>query len=55
MALIKIRDQDDLPLRTISICDEDFIANAGGVICTALEYRGASRTEVFAAIAEKVC
>jgi glutamate dehydrogenase (NAD(P)+) len=32
----------------------DFIANAGGVICAALEYRGATQSAAFAAIAEKV-
>ncbi len=32
----------------------DFIANAGGVICAALEYQGARQAEVFAAISEKV-
>jgi glutamate dehydrogenase (NAD(P)+) len=32
----------------------DFIANAGGVICAAMEYRGATQAAVFAAIAEKI-
>lgn len=32
----------------------DFIANAGGVICAAMEYRGATQAAAFAAIAEKV-
>ncbi len=32
----------------------DFIANAGGVICAALEYQGASRKAAFAAIEEKI-
>lgn len=32
----------------------DFIANAGGVICAALEYRGASQAQAFAAIEEKI-
>jgi glutamate dehydrogenase (NAD(P)+) len=32
----------------------DFIANAGGVICAALEYHGASQTAAFAAIEEKL-
>ncbi|MEZ4588021.1 MAG: Glu/Leu/Phe/Val dehydrogenase [Gemmatimonadales bacterium] len=32
----------------------DFIANAGGVICAALEYAGATRTAAFDAIAEKI-
>ncbi len=32
----------------------DFIANAGGVIAAAVEYRGGSAAEAFAAIAEKI-
>ena len=32
----------------------DFIANAGGVICAAMEYRGATQTQAFAAIEEKI-
>ena len=32
----------------------DFIANSGGVICAAVEYRGGSQTEAFAMIHEKV-
>lgn len=32
----------------------DFVANAGGVICAAMEYQGATRSAAFAAIAEKV-
>jgi glutamate dehydrogenase (NAD(P)+) len=32
----------------------DFIANAGGVICGALEYRGASRKQVFDIVEEKI-
>jgi glutamate dehydrogenase (NAD(P)+) len=32
----------------------DFIANAGGVICAAMEFTGATRAAAFAAIAEKV-
>ncbi len=32
----------------------DFIANAGGVICAAMEYRGATQAAAFAAIEEKV-
>ncbi len=37
------------------LCVPDFIANAGGVICAAMEYQGACQTAVFQAIAEKVC
>lgn len=36
------------------LCIPDFIANAGGVICAAMEYRGASEAAVFAAIEEKL-
>jgi glutamate dehydrogenase (NAD(P)+) len=32
----------------------DFIANAGGVICAAMELHGATRTAAFAAIAERI-
>jgi glutamate dehydrogenase (NAD(P)+) len=32
----------------------DFIANAGGVICAAMEYHGASQAAAFDAIAEKI-
>jgi len=36
------------------LCVPDFIANAGGVICAAMEYQGASQTAAFEAIEEKV-
>lgn len=36
------------------LCVPDFIANAGGVICAALEYAGASEAIVFDVIAEKL-
>jgi glutamate dehydrogenase (NAD(P)+) len=32
----------------------DFIANAGGVICAAVEYQGGTETQAMAAIAEKI-
>ncbi len=32
----------------------DFIANAGGVICAAVEHRGGTQTQAFAAIEEKI-
>jgi len=32
----------------------DFIANAGGVICAAMEYRGATQSQAFAAIEERI-
>lgn len=36
------------------LCIPDFIANAGGVICAALEYQGAPESSVFAVIEEKI-
>jgi glutamate dehydrogenase (NAD(P)+) len=36
------------------LCVPDFIANAGGVICAAMEYRGASQSAAFQTIEEKV-
>ena len=32
----------------------DFIANAGGVICAAMEYHGATQTAAWSAIGEKI-
>lgn len=36
------------------ICIPDFIANAGGVICAAMEYRGATQGAAFQAIEERI-
>ena len=36
------------------LCIPDFIANAGGVICAAMEYRGASQATAFQVIEEKI-
>ncbi len=36
------------------ICIPDFIANAGGVICAAMEYHGATETAALQAIKEKI-
>jgi glutamate dehydrogenase (NAD(P)+) len=36
------------------LCVPDVIANAGGVICAAAEYRGAGHVEAFAEITEKI-
>lgn len=36
------------------LCVPDFIANAGGVICAAMEYQGASQSAAFASIEEKL-
>ena len=36
------------------LCVPDFIANAGGVICAAMEYQGASQSSAFASIEEKL-
>jgi glutamate dehydrogenase (NAD(P)+) len=37
-----------------TLCVPDFIANAGGVICAAMEYHGASQRAAFESIAEKI-
>jgi glutamate dehydrogenase (NAD(P)+) len=37
------------------LCIPDFIANAGGVICAAMEYQQASEKAAFEAIEEKLC
>ena len=36
------------------LCVPDVVANAGGVICAAAEYRGAGRAEAFTEITEKI-
>jgi len=36
------------------VCVPDFIANAGGVICAAMEYHGATESAAFQAIEEKI-
>jgi glutamate dehydrogenase (NAD(P)+) len=36
------------------LCVPDVVANAGGVICAAAEYRGAGHAEAFAEIKEKI-
>ncbi|MBW2503482.1 MAG: Glu/Leu/Phe/Val dehydrogenase [Deltaproteobacteria bacterium] len=36
------------------LCLPDFIANAGGVICAAMEYKGATKTAAFGAIEERL-
>jgi glutamate dehydrogenase/leucine dehydrogenase len=36
------------------LCIPDVVANSGGVICAAAEYRGAGHAEAFAEIAEKI-
>jgi glutamate dehydrogenase (NAD(P)+) len=36
------------------LCVPDVVANAGGVICAAAEYRGAGHAEAFAEIREKI-
>lgn len=36
------------------LCVPDFIANAGGVICAAMEYQGASQAAAFGSIEEKL-
>jgi glutamate dehydrogenase (NAD(P)+) len=36
------------------LCIPDVVANSGGVICAAAEYRGAGRAEAFSEITEKI-
>jgi glutamate dehydrogenase (NAD(P)+) len=36
------------------VCVPDFIANAGGVICAAMEWRGSTQAAAFDAIAERI-
>jgi glutamate dehydrogenase/leucine dehydrogenase len=36
------------------LCVPDFLANAGGVICAAVEYRGGTSREAFAAIEDRI-
>jgi len=36
------------------LCIPDFISNAGGVICAAVEYHGGTQTQAFATIDEKI-
>ena len=36
------------------LCVPDFLANAGGVICAAVEYRGGTRREAFAMIEDRI-
>ena len=45
--------EDELAGRGV-LCVPDVVANSGGVICAAAEYRGAGRAEAFAEIEEKI-
>ncbi len=45
--------EDQLAGRGV-LCVPDVVANSGGVICAAAEYRGAGRIEAFAEIEEKI-
>ncbi|MGD8340861.1 MAG: Glu/Leu/Phe/Val dehydrogenase [Gammaproteobacteria bacterium] len=36
------------------VCPPDFISNAGGVICAAVEYHGGTESQAFAAIEDKI-
>ena len=47
------RAEDQLAGRGV-LCVPDVVANSGGVICAAAEYRGAGRVEAFAEIEEKI-
>lgn len=48
------RSAEEILHRRGVLCLPDFIANAGGVICAAMEYHGASQTAAFDTIAEKL-
>lgn len=45
--------EEDLHARGVLVIP-DFIANAGGVICAAVEYRGGTQSQAMAMIAEKI-
>ena len=45
--------EDELAARGV-LCIPDVVANSGGVICAAAEYRGASHVEAFAEIDAKI-
>jgi glutamate dehydrogenase (NAD(P)+) len=47
-------EAEELLHRRNVLCIPDFIANAGGVICAAIEYRGGTRTLAFQTIEEKI-
>lgn len=54
-ANIPVTDEAEAQLAARGVlCVPDVIANAGGVICAAAEYRGAGHTEAFAEIEEKI-
>jgi glutamate dehydrogenase/leucine dehydrogenase len=54
-ANIAVTDEAEASLHERGVlCLPDFIANAGGVICAAVEYRRGSRTQAFAEIAERI-
>jgi glutamate dehydrogenase (NAD(P)+) len=54
-ANIGITDEAELMLHERGVlCIPDFIANAGGVICAAIEYAGGTERQAFDAIAEKI-
>ena len=48
------REAENLLHQQGVLCVPDFIANAGGVICAALEYQGASESAVLQTITEKI-
>lgn len=50
---ITVAAEEELHRRGV-LCVPDVIANAGGVICAAAEYRGAGRSEAFTDIEEKI-
>jgi len=54
-ANIGVTDEAETELHERGVlCVPDFISNAGGVICAAIEYQGGTETQAFAVIEEKV-
>jgi glutamate dehydrogenase (NAD(P)+) len=50
---VTVQAEDQLSERGV-LCVPDVVANAGGVICAAAEYRGAGHAEAFTEIGEKI-
>jgi glutamate dehydrogenase/leucine dehydrogenase len=48
------RDAEQLLHKRGVLCIPDFVANAGGVICAAVEYRRGTRAQAFALIEERI-
>jgi glutamate dehydrogenase (NAD(P)+) len=48
------RDAEQLLHKRGVLCVPDFVANAGGVICAAVEYQRGTRAQAFALIEERI-